>query len=55
MGPDAERAGPGTYTTAALAAGSHTVIAIYSGSAIFAGGGSATFTQDVNQAATTTT
>ena len=46
--------GRATYATATLAAGSHTVIATYSGSAIFAGGGSATFTQVVNQLSTTT-
>jgi FtsP/CotA-like multicopper oxidase with cupredoxin domain len=46
--------GRATYSTASLAAGSHTVIATYSGSATFAGGGSATFTQAVNQMATTT-
>ena len=46
--------GRATYSTAALSAGSHNVIATYSGSAIFAGGGSATFIQVVNQAASTT-
>ena len=46
--------GRATYSTAALSAGSHNVIATYSGSAIFGGGGSATFIQVVNQAASTT-
>ncbi|MGE5827108.1 MAG: Ig-like domain repeat protein, partial [Micromonosporaceae bacterium] len=46
--------GRATYSTAALSAGTHTVIAIYSGSSIFAGSGSATFTQVVNPAASTT-
>ena len=44
-----------SYTTSTLPAGSHTVVASYGGSAIFAGSGSATFTQVVNQAASTTT
>ena len=35
--------GRATYSTAALSAGSHNVIATYSGSAIFGGGSSATF------------
>jgi FtsP/CotA-like multicopper oxidase with cupredoxin domain len=47
-------AGRATYSTATLSAGSHNVIATYSGSAVFAGGGSATFIQVVNQAASTT-
>jgi len=46
--------GRATYSTATLSAGSHNVIAIYSGSAIFAGGGSATFIQLVNQAVSAT-
>jgi FtsP/CotA-like multicopper oxidase with cupredoxin domain len=46
--------GRATYRTAALSAGSHNVIATYSGSAVFGGGGSATFIQVVNQAASTT-
>ncbi len=47
--------GRATYSTAALTAGSHNVIATYSGSTIFGGGSSATFVQIVNQAASTTT
>jgi hypothetical protein len=43
------------FSTAALSAGSHNVIATYSGSAIFGGGSSATFVQVVNQATSTTT
>ena len=51
-----ERAGQGDASPPTrLSAGSHNVIATYSGSAIFAGGGSATFVQAVNQAASTTT
>ncbi len=46
--------GRATYATAGLSAGSHNVIATYSGSPIFAGGSSATFIQVVNQAASTT-
>lgn len=46
--------GRATYSTATLSAGSHNVIATYSGSTVFAGGGSATFTQIVAQAASTT-
>ena len=46
--------GRATYSTAALSAGSHNVIATYSGSAIFSGGGSAAFVQVVRQAASTT-
>lgn len=46
--------GRATYTTTGLSAGSHTIIAVYNGSAIFSGGGSATFVQLVNPAATTT-
>jgi FtsP/CotA-like multicopper oxidase with cupredoxin domain len=46
--------GRATYSTAALSAGNHNVIATYSGSAIFGGGGSATFVQMVRQAASTT-
>jgi hypothetical protein len=42
--------GRATYSTAALSAGSHTVIAVYSGSSAFSGGGSAAFTQNVNRA-----
>ncbi len=47
--------GRATYSTAALAGGTHTVIATYSGSATFAGGGSAAFTQVVNRAASAIT
>ena len=49
--------GRATYsiTAATLGAGSHNIIATYSGSAIFAMSGSATFVQVVNQAASTTT
>ena len=49
--------GRATYsiTAATLGAGSHNIIATYNGSAIFAGSGSATFVQVVNQAASTTT
>lgn len=46
--------GRATYSTAALPAGSHNVIATYSGSAIFGGGGSTTYIQVVNQAASAT-
>jgi hypothetical protein len=46
--------GRATYSTAALPAGGHNVLAIYGGSAIFGGGGSATSIQVVNQAAYTT-
>ena len=46
--------GRATYSTATLTAGLHTIIATYSGSAIFAGGGSAAFTQIVNQAVSAT-
>ncbi len=45
--------GRATFATSSLSAGSHNVIATYSGSAVFAGGGSATFVQAVNAAATT--
>jgi FtsP/CotA-like multicopper oxidase with cupredoxin domain len=47
--------GRATYATAGLTAGSHNVVATYSGSTVFAGGGSATFIQVVNGAASTTT
>ncbi|WP_133980817.1 Ig-like domain repeat protein [Kribbella voronezhensis] len=46
--------GRATYSTATLSAGSHNVIATYSGSTVFAGGGSATVTQVVAQAASAT-
>jgi FtsP/CotA-like multicopper oxidase with cupredoxin domain len=46
--------GRATYPTSVLPAGSHNVIAVYGGSAILAGGGSPTFIQVVNQAASTT-
>jgi hypothetical protein len=46
--------GRATYSTAGLSAGIHNIVAVYSGSATFSGGGSATFTQVVNRAATTT-
>ena len=46
--------GRATFTTAALSAGSHNVVATYNGSAVFGGGGSATYIQVVNQAASTT-
>ena len=46
--------GRATYSTATLSAGSHNVMATYSGSTIFGGSGSATFVQVVNQAASTT-
>jgi FtsP/CotA-like multicopper oxidase with cupredoxin domain len=46
--------GRATYSTSALSAGSHNVIATYSGSTIFAGAGSATFIQVVGQSASTT-
>ena len=47
-------AGRATYATNTLSAGSHNVIATYSGSTVFAGGTSALFVQAVNQAASTT-
>ena len=47
--------GRATFAIATLAAGTHNIIATYSGSAIFAGSSSATFVQAVNQAASTTT
>jgi FtsP/CotA-like multicopper oxidase with cupredoxin domain len=47
--------GRATYLATGLAAGSHTVIAVYSGSNVFSGSSSATFTQTVNQANSTTT
>jgi hypothetical protein len=47
--------GRATFATTALAAGAHNVLAIYSGSAVFSGGTSATISQTVNQLATTTT
>ena len=46
--------GRATYSTAGLSAGPHNVIAVYSGSTVFAGGGSVPLIQVVNQAATTT-
>jgi hypothetical protein len=46
--------GRATYSSTGLSAGSHNIIAVYSGSVIFGGGGSATFVQIVNQAASTT-
>jgi hypothetical protein len=46
--------GRATYSTAALSAGSHNVIATYGGSAIFGGGGSTAFIQVVRAAASTT-
>jgi hypothetical protein len=46
--------GRATYSTAGLSAGIHNIVAVYSGSATFSGGGSATFSQVVNRAATTT-
>lgn len=46
--------GTATYSTTSLSGGRHTVIATYSGSAIFAGSGSAPFTQVVNKAASKT-
>ena len=46
--------GRATYSTASLSAGRHTVIATYSGLAIFAGSGSAPFIQVVNKAASKT-
>ncbi len=46
--------GRATYATAALSAGSHTVVATYGGSTTFASSVSAPFTQVVNQAASTT-
>jgi len=46
--------GSATYSTASLSAGPHNVVATYGGSAIFSGGGSATFVQVVNKAASTT-
>ncbi|OWK45590.1 Ig-like domain repeat protein [Fimbriiglobus ruber] len=47
--------GVATYTTSTLAAGSHTVVAEYSGSDNFQASGSPTQTEQVNVAATTTT
>jgi hypothetical protein len=47
--------GRAAFTTNTLAAGSHNVVATYSGSAIFAGGSSATFVQVVNKGTSTTT
>jgi Bacterial Ig-like domain (group 3) len=46
--------GRATYSTTALSAGSHNVMATYGGSAIYGLSGSATFIQLVNQAASTT-
>jgi hypothetical protein len=46
--------GRATYATSALTGGSHTVIATYLGSSVFAGSGSATLTQVVNRATSTT-
>jgi hypothetical protein len=46
--------GRATTSTATLPAGSHNVIAVYGGSAVFAGSGSATYVQVINQAASTT-
>ena len=46
-------AGRATFSTAALTAGSHTVIATYGGSAVFAGGSSTAFIQIVGQLAST--
>ena len=46
--------GRATYTTSTLSAGSHSVVATYARSAVFEGSTSATFTQVVNQATTTT-
>jgi FtsP/CotA-like multicopper oxidase with cupredoxin domain len=43
--------GRATYATAALPAGTHSVVAVYGGSATFAGAGSAGFDQVVNQVA----
>jgi hypothetical protein len=47
--------GRATYVTSSLPAGSHAVIAVYSGSTVFAGGGSLAYDQVVNKANTTTT
>ncbi len=46
--------GRATYSTLSLGAGSHSIVATYSGSAAFAGGQSAAFVQIVDMAATTT-
>ena len=46
--------GRATYATSALTGGSHSVIATYGGSAVFAGGSSALLTQVVNQATSST-
>ncbi len=47
--------GRATLATRTLTAGSHNVIAVYSGSDVFSGGASASWTQLVNQAPTTLT
>jgi hypothetical protein len=46
--------GQASFTTSALAAGSHTITAVYGGSAGFKSSTSTTLTQTVNQAASTT-
>jgi FtsP/CotA-like multicopper oxidase with cupredoxin domain len=46
--------GRATFSTASLPAGTHNVIAVYSGSATFSGSGSAAFVQVVIQAVSTT-
>jgi hypothetical protein len=46
--------GRATFTTNTVPAGSHSVVATYSGSAVFAGGANTGFTQLVNKAASTT-
>ncbi len=48
-------AGGATFATATLPAGSHNIIATYSGSTVFAGGGSATCVQVVNKLNSATT
>ncbi len=47
--------GVATFATAALTAGSHSVVATYSGNATYATSASTTLTQVVNKASTTTT
>ena len=55
LGPGTISSGTATYTTAALAVGSHSITASYGGDANFNGSTPATVTQTVNQASTTVT
>jgi len=53
--PVALNTGRARYSTASLGAGHHSVVAVYGGSAVFAGSGSSAFVQNVLTATSTTT